>query len=96
VKVPVTLHALVSGKVQGVFYRASLAKKARELNLKGYVRNLVDGRVEFLAQGDASAVDELRQWSLQGPLLARVVDVEIIPDRNNEKAKEVFTDFVVR
>ena len=72
----VTLHVFVSGRVQGVFYRASLAAKARELMLTGFVRNLPDGRVEFVAQGDPESVQALVEWSWEGPPMAGVTDVD--------------------
>ena len=60
-------HAIVSGTVQGVFYRASCQNEARKLDLTGYVRNLPDGTVELEAQGDAADVDRLLEWCWQGP-----------------------------
>ena len=69
--------ALVSGQVQGVFYRFSLQHEARARGLKGWVRNLRDRRVEFLAQGDADAVRTLLDWSRKGPPDARVVEVDV-------------------
>jgi acylphosphatase len=71
------LHAFVSGRVQGVFFRASLAREAERLQLTGYVKNLSDGRVEFLAFGEPLAIDRLKQWSYVGPPMAKVSDVEI-------------------
>ena len=68
-------HMLVDGKVQGVYYRVSAAKKATSLGLVGWVRNLVDGRVELLAQGDDDAIEELLQWCRKGPVMAKVVNV---------------------
>ena len=52
-----TIHAFVSGRVQGVFYRQSTQKKARELNLTGWVRNLPDKHVELMASGELPNVD---------------------------------------
>lgn len=72
----VTLRVFVSGRVQGVFYRASLAEKANGLDLTGFVRNLPDGRVEFVAQGDPDSVEALIEWSRQGPPMAGVADVD--------------------
>ncbi|RUL63910.1 acylphosphatase [Dyella dinghuensis] len=66
---------LVTGKVQGVFFRASARNEALRLKLRGYARNLPDGRVDVVACGDAAAVDELEQWLWQGPPAARVDDV---------------------
>ena len=58
---------MVSGRVQGVFYRASTRQKALELGVTGYARNLPDGRVEVLACGESAAVDALCEWLWQGP-----------------------------
>ncbi|MFN3586342.1 MAG: acylphosphatase [Moraxellaceae bacterium] len=66
------LHLLVTGRVQGVSYRVSAAREAQRLGLAGWVRNLPDGRVELLAQGDAELLRQLRDWCRQGPSLARV------------------------
>lgn len=66
---------LVSGKVQGVFFRASTVRMAGELGLRGYARNLADGRVEILAVGAPSAVSKLAAWLRDGPPLARVAEV---------------------
>lgn len=71
-----TLHAVVSGRVQGVFFRAWTRDKARRLQLSGYVRNLPDKRVEVLAQGEESALNKLLEKLHQGPPLARVDSVE--------------------
>lgn len=65
----------VSGKVQGVFYRASTVRVAEQLKLRGFARNLPDGRVEVLALGDAASLDALLKWLRQGPPLARVTEV---------------------
>jgi acylphosphatase len=66
---------LVSGRVQGVFYRASTQQKAREFGVTGYARNLPDGRVEVLACGEPGAVDAFCEWLWQGPTHAVVADV---------------------
>ncbi len=72
------VHAIVSGRVQGVWYRASTRDEARRLGLTGWVKNLPDGRVELVAEGSASTVDALIKWCHQGPPYAKVdrVDVE--------------------
>jgi len=69
-------RCLISGKVQGVFYRASTAEKARTLGITGYAKNLPDGRVEVLACGEEAKVKELIDWLWQGPRQARVQGVE--------------------
>lgn len=63
---------LVSGKVQGVFFRATTRDQARRLGLRGHARNLPDGRVEVVAAGPAQALDALGQWLHHGPPQARV------------------------
>jgi len=63
--------------VQGVFYRASTVQKARQLQLSGYVKNLVDGRVEVLAEGNESLLGQLIHWCRIGPPAAGVEDVSV-------------------
>lgn len=67
---------LVTGRVQGVFYRGSCRAEALRLGLDGVARNLADGRVEVIAAGDAAALDQLAGWLWRGPPLARVEQVE--------------------
>lgn len=70
-------HYLISGRVQGVWYRASCVEQARALGLDGWVRNLADGRVEAVAQGQPEALVALESWLAQGPPLARVTAVDV-------------------
>ena len=65
----------ISGKVQGVWYRASTREKALELGLTGYARNLSDGRVEVVACGDDEPLEALESWLWEGPPLAEVTEV---------------------
>ncbi|MEJ1096866.1 MULTISPECIES: acylphosphatase [unclassified Pseudoxanthomonas] len=67
---------LISGKVQGVFFRASARERALDLGLSGRATNLPDGRVEVIAEGDASALDALETWLKHGPPRARVDRME--------------------
>jgi acylphosphatase len=69
------VHAIVTGRVQGVSYRASAASEARRLGLVGWVRNLRDGSVELEAEGPEDAVAGLLAWCQQGPPAARVASV---------------------
>jgi acylphosphatase len=71
------VRVVVSGRVQGVFYRATCAARARDAGLGGWVRNLPDGRVEAAFEGPDAAVDGLVAWCRLGPDLARVDDVEV-------------------
>ena len=68
---------LVSGRVQGVFYRGAAAQRARELGIRGYARNLADGRVEVLACGDEAAVRTFVSWLWTGPSAAKVSGLEV-------------------
>lgn len=86
------LTLLISGRVQGVGYRASTADKAVSLGLTGYARNLSDGRVEVVAEGPADSLHSLRQWCGNGPPAAGVDDIEATPGA----ATGEFTDFGVR
>lgn len=70
------MHFFVSGKVQGVWFRASTKEQADKLSITGWARNLPDGRVEVLACGDKSSVAELHEWLKQGPPLANVTDLQ--------------------
>ncbi|MGH9549651.1 MAG: acylphosphatase [Terriglobales bacterium] len=71
-----TVHVLVSGRVQGVFYRHSTREKAASLGLSGWVRNLDDGRVELEASGEKEKLAALVEWCRNGPPHARVDDLE--------------------
>lgn len=73
----VRAHVFVSGIVQGVFFRANTKRVADQLGVKGWVRNLLDGRVEAVFEGDKRAVDEIIEWCRSGPPLARVEHVEV-------------------
>ncbi len=66
----------VVGQVQGVFYRATTQEQANKFNLTGYARNLPDGSVEVLACGEPQAVEALCDWLWEGPIHARVDNVE--------------------
>jgi acylphosphatase len=68
---------LVGGRVQGVFYRATTARRARELGIHGFARNLPDGRVEILACGDKTAVGVFVEWLWTGSSASKVTSVEV-------------------
>lgn len=89
---PARVRLLISGRVQGVFFRAATAGQARTLGLRGYARNLTDGRVEIVAEGLRSQLEILAAWAHRGPTHARVIDVlEEWTDFRGE-----FSDFSVR
>ena len=84
-------RVLYSGQVQGVGFRATCRWLAGGFDIVGYVRNLPDGRVEVVAEGEAAAVQELVEWCHRGPAHARVTAVE---DRS--EVPEGLTGFAVR
>ena len=71
------IHLYASGRVQGVFYRADCARRARELGLGGFVRNLPDGRVEAAFEGPPDAVDRMVAWCRTGTQWSEVRDLEV-------------------
>ena len=68
---------IAHGRVQGVFYRDSTMRKARELGLSGTVRNQQDGTVQIVAQGPVAALEDLIRWAREGPPAAEVSDLDI-------------------
>jgi acylphosphatase len=85
-------HVWVSGRVQGVWFRSNVREKARELGLTGWVRNLWDGRVEAIFEGEEEKIKEMIEWCWRGPPLAKVRDVAV----KMEESSNEFDDFVVR
>jgi len=71
------LHVLIEGRVQGVFFRAATRDEARAWGLAGWVRNLPDGRVEALFEGERPALEKMLAWSRQGPPYAYVDHLEV-------------------
>jgi acylphosphatase len=85
------VHVVISGQVQGVWYRASTKQKAEELGLVGWVKNTSDGNVEAVFEGDESTVTEMIAWCRKGPPLAQVTDVKI----SRKRVGGTCTDFSV-
>jgi len=85
-------HAIVHGRVQGVFFRDYTRKKAQELGLGGWVRNLPDSTVETVFEGPARAVEAMTTWLAQGSPLSSVTQVET----EDEEPTGEFRDFVIR
>jgi len=84
-------HVFVKGLVQGVYFRANTRDTARHLGLTGWVRNLPDGRVETVFEGDRGDVDEMIRWCGKGPDAARVDKIDI----QREAYKGEFMDFSI-
>ena len=83
---------IVSGKVQGVFFRHYTRQQALKLGLRGYVRNLVNGDVEIIAQGDSPQVDRLIEWAKFGSPAAEVNNLKLEVMSNEDE----FQDFAIR
>jgi acylphosphatase len=80
----VRARVLVSGRVQGVFFRYTCAREAAAAGLCGYVRNLADGRVEAVFQGPKSQVEHVISWCRIGPPAARVGEVTVGWEKSEE------------
>lgn len=70
-------HVFISGRVQGVGFRFNTVRRAESVGVDGWVRNLRDGRVEAVYQGDEDAVERMLSWSRRGPASAQVQDVDV-------------------
>lgn len=85
-------HCLISGRVQGVSYRYSAQQQAHKLGVTGWVRNLADGRVELLIQGETQQLEDMLNWANQGPRFAEVNSIEV----TEQSADLTLTDFEIR
>ncbi|MEO0073842.1 MAG: acylphosphatase [candidate division WOR-3 bacterium] len=72
-----SFHAFVAGRVQGVFFRMFVLREAQALGLAGYVRNMPDGRLEVVAEGERQKLEQLVERLKQGPPRAMVTDVDV-------------------
>ncbi len=86
-----TVHLVIKGKVQGVFYRASAKEKAEDLGITGWVKNTREGFVETVASGDDKAVQQFIEWCKKGPSNARVDDVVV-----TEQSPEQLNGFTIK
>ena len=86
------IHIFVTGRVQGVFFRQSTRVIAIKNNVNGWVRNLDDGRVEIVAEGEESNINALADWCKIGPANSRVDEFEL----SEEKSTGEFENFQVR
>jgi len=87
----VRVHLIIEGRVQGVWFRESTRRKALSLGVYGWVRNLPDGTVEVVAEGDEDRVEELVKWCHKGPPAAEVINVI----KKEEEYLGEFNDFDV-
>jgi len=86
------VHIIVSGRVQGVFFRSNTRETASNLGLRGYARNLYNGDVEVVAEGNEEKLNKLIEFCKKGPESAHVTNIKI----KYEKATNEFSDFEVR
>ncbi|MDD5144743.1 MAG: acylphosphatase [Candidatus Pacebacteria bacterium] len=85
-------HIFISGRVQGVFFRETAKKKADRFGVSGWVKNLKDGRVEAVLEGDEEKVGSLVKWAKRGPFFAKVNNLEFF----KEDYKGEFSSFEIR
>lgn len=71
------VHIFVSGRVQGVRFRESAYKIAQKLGVFGWVKNLADGRVEMVSEGNKENIQKLAIWAKKGPIFAKVNNIEV-------------------
>jgi len=87
----ICVRAVISGRVQGVFFRMETKKAAQRIGVFGWVKNNRDGTVEALFEGDKDRVDSMLEWCRKGPPLSVVKDVSI----SREEAPGGYTDFTI-
>ena len=86
------VHVVISGRVQGVWFRANTKEKAKKLGITGWVRNTSSGNVEGVFEGEESLIQEMIEWCYRGPPLAKVANVEV----KNQEPTNDFNDFSIR
>jgi len=87
-----TVHLIITGRVQGVYFRAFTQKQAIKQGVTGFVSNNIDGSVEVVACAEKERLEPFINWCHKGPMLARVKEVVI----NNDILTETFTQFEIR
>jgi acylphosphatase len=87
-----SVHVLISGRVQGVFFRANTKQQAEMLGLSGWVRNTRDGKVEAIFEGEEEGVNQILKWCYRGPSLSKVEKVDV---KKQEPTNE-YDDFSIR
>ena len=81
-------HIIISGKVQGVFFRKNTKQKAVEFKINGWVKNTPDDKVEIFAQGDEGNLNTFIDWCKQGPPKAIVENIEVVEKQTDNNLKE--------
>lgn len=85
-------HLLITGRVQGVGYRASALEKGQQLGIRGWVKNLSDGRVEMLIAGEQLELEQMISWTEQGPRFAEVTHIDV----SEQSVTGKLSDFHIR
>jgi acylphosphatase len=88
----VRAHVIISGRVQGVFFRSETKEKAKELGVFGWVKNLAEGQVEAVFEGERARVEEMVKWAKSGPPGAIVNDLDL----SWEEYRGEFNGFEIR
>ena len=88
----VNVHVLISGRVQGVWFRASTTQIAKQLGLTGWIRNTSDGCVEAVFEGEERLINKMIEWCHKGPPLSKVKKVEV----KNQEPTNGFNGFSIR
>lgn len=86
------IHAIIKGRVQGVFFRSTTKRQADSLKLKGFVKNLENGDVEVVAEGERKNLETLLDWCRKGPAMSNVEKI----NADWEKASGEFSSFEVK
>jgi len=87
-----TVHAIISGRVQGVFFRMETQRAAKRYGVNGWVRNCADGTVEAVLEADSEKVDQMIDWCKKGPPMASVSDLKI----DWKEYSGEYTEFTIR
>ena len=82
------LYAIITGRVQGVFFRVNTRNKANDLGLTGWVKNNYDGDVEVVCEGSKEKIDKMLEWLKKGPKYSKVIKVEHYYDVKEEGFKD--------
>ena len=86
------VHVMITGRVQGVWFRANTRQKAEQLGITGWVHNTRDGCVEAIFEGEENRVKEMIEWCHRGPPLAKIENVEV----KNQSPTNGFDDFSIK
>jgi len=81
----IKIYVIITGLVQGVFFRLNTKKKADELKIYGWVKNTVDGKVEAVFEGEKKNIFRIIEWCLKGPINAKVDKIEIFNQKYNKE-----------